>query len=274
MRRYVDLHLHSCYSDGVKTPAELLDIVRSENISAFSITDHDTLEGYRAAAKLLTSEGPELIPGLELSVSIGNGEMHILAYLFDPENERLTSALERFQSVRERRGRLMVNKLNALGIEITHEDIERHAGGAVIGRPHVAAAMLSRKATKYYEEAFEKYIGTRGPAYVPKANFSPSEAISLVHEAGGLAVLAHPGIDDNYRFIGMLAEIGMDGVEIYHPAHRKSDMDRLRQLAKEHCLLVTGGSDYHGREGRYSMVGSQKVPYECLEQLRKKANKK
>ena len=274
MRQYVDLHLHTCLSDGLSTPLELLEIVRSKNISAFSVTDHDSLDGFRAVRELVTEGDPELITGLELSVSHENGDVHLLAYLFDSNDATLNKAVVDFQITRNRRGRMMVDKLNSLGVEISFEDVETMANGGAIGRPHVAEALQRNGAISNYEVAFAKYIGKDGPAYVPKANFTPEEAIRLVHGAGGLVILAHPGIDNAHEHLELLVELGLDGIEIYHPSHKQSQTDRFREMARRFDLVVSGGSDFHGRDGRAGMVGSQKVPYSCLEQLKERSMKK
>ena len=164
----------------------------------------------------------------------------------------------------------MVDKLNALGLEVTYGDVEKQAGGGVVGRPHVARALHERKSTRYYEDAFERYIGYDGPAYVPKANLTPAEAIDLVHGADGLAVLAHPAIDNKDRYLEMLVDLGLDGLEVYHPFHNDAHVDQYKHLAGKYRLLMTGGSDFHGGNGRYAMVGTQKVPFEYLEQLKAK----
>jgi len=274
MRRYVDLHMHTRLSDGLSTPRELLELVRSKNIDAFAVTDHDSLDGFRAVRELLKENDPELIPGLELSVSQGAGDVHLLAYLVDPDDEQLNRAIDAFQKRRTERGRLMVDRLKSMGINISYEDVEREAGHGAVGRPHVAEAMYRNGSIATYEAAFAKYIGNDGPAFVPKVNFAPQEAIELVHSAGGLVVLAHPGIENAHEKIEALVEMGLDGIEIYHPSHKQSQTDRFRQLATDRGLLVTGGSDFHGRNDRTTMIGSQKVPYKCLEQLKEKAKRK
>ncbi|UCD62670.1 MAG: PHP domain-containing protein [Candidatus Zixiibacteriota bacterium] len=268
MAAHIDLHLHTCFSDGTTSPGELLELVRDAGLSAFSITDHDTLGGYHAVRQILADGDPELVSGVELSVSVEHGDMHILAYLFDPAGDELRDELERFSKKRSERGKLMVDKLNRLGIDITFEDVRAAAGEGVIGRPHVARAMHEKKAVAYYEQAFHKYIGFDGPAYVPKANFTPKKAIDLIHRAGGRAVLAHPGIDDKGGFVGMLVDLGLDGIEVYHPSHTRPDVDRFKHLAGRYRLVVTGGSDFHGVESRYGMVGSQKVPLSHLDNLK------
>lgn len=274
MKKQIDLHLHTNLSDGTSSPAELLEIVRAKNLSAFSVTDHDTLRGYWEVKELLIKGDPELIPGLELSLTVNGDDLHLLAYLFDPNYEALVKALDEFRQRRNHRGRLMVQRLNEMGIDISYEDVQVAAGEAAVGRPHVAETMFRLKTVRTYEEAFEKYIRNGGPAYVPKRNFTPEEAISLIHQAGGVTVLAHPVIDATYRHAEMLVALGLDGIEIYHPVHRQSDTDRLRHLAERYRLLVSGGSDFHGRNGRYGTVGSQNVPEQCLNGLKERAKQR
>ncbi len=275
MSKFVDLHMHTNCSDGLFTPAEILEKVRSANLSAFAITDHDTLNGYKAIQKMLTETDPELICGVELSAGYNEADLHILAYGFDLDFTPLKSALSRFQEERNRRGRLMVEKLNQLGVNISYEHVQKKAGPGVIGRPHVAEAIFDSGAVRRYNEAFEKYIGAGGPAYVAKAKFTPSEAIELIHAAGGVAVLAHPAIGEAYRHIEMLVNLGLDGIEVFHPEHSNEDRKKFKKMAQNLGLSITGGSDFHGREGRNGKIGSQKVPYDCLSRLlqKTKANK-
>ncbi len=273
MKQYIDLHLHTACSDGSKTPSELLDIVRSKKISAFSITDHDTIEGYLKIKELLVEEDPILISGVELSVSLEDGDMHFLAYLFDDENTDFITALQNFQITRRERGIKMVEKLNELGLHISYSDVEKASEGSAVGRPHIAQTLYNAKFTAYYEEAFHKYIGDNGPAYVAKENFTPKDAIDLVHNAGGVVVLAHPGINNKEKYLEELAALGLDGIEVYHPSHKMSDVDRYKHLADRYRLLVTGGSDYHGASDRHGSVGSQRVPYKYFEFLLEKADK-
>jgi len=274
MRRYIDLHVHTCYSDGVKTPQEVLEMVISKNLEAFAITDHDTLEGYWATRKLLTDKSPELIIGVELSVTVENTDVHILAYLFDPDCEPFKNALHDFQQKRNHRALLIVNKLNELGVDINYEAVKKVANGAPMGRPHIAQVMYDNRVVNRYEEAFEKYVGNDKPAYIPKDNFEPRQAIALIHQADGLAILAHPGIDNKDKYLEKLVGFGLDGIEVYHPSHTQADTDRFKHLAKRYRLVITGGSDYHGRGERNGMIGSQKVPYDCLTILKEKVEKK
>ncbi|MEA1980120.1 MAG: PHP domain-containing protein [candidate division Zixibacteria bacterium] len=274
MKQYVDLHLHTTCSDGKKTPSEVLDIVRKKNLVAFSITDHDSLDGYFAVRKLLKQGDPELIPGVEFSVSFEGGDLHLLAYDFDPDDKAINERLSHFQVNRNKRAQLMVKKLNELGLNISFEMVEKFADGASVGRPHVAQAIYESGAVKEYEMAFAKYIGNDKPGYVPKTNFSPQEAMDLIKNANGVAIMAHPVIDNNERFIEMMVKYGLDGIEVYHPYHKQRDTDRLKSLAERFRLIVSGGSDYHGRENRYGFIGSQKVPVSCFENIRRITQKR
>ncbi|HWR82033.1 MAG TPA: PHP domain-containing protein [Candidatus Deferrimicrobium sp.] len=271
MKPCVDLHLHTHYSDGTTSPADLLEIVRSKGLSAFAVTDHDTMDGYWAVRSMLRPTDPELVVGLELSVTVDGGDLHLLGYLFDPENMALITALAEFRLRRNQRARLMVQRLNDMGIEVSFEDVQQVAGEAPVGRPHVADALVSRGAVRSYDEAFEKYIRNGGPAYVAKKNFTPEDALNLLHDAGGVAMLAHPVIDDRERHLEMLVGMGLDGVEAYHPVHRQSDVERLKHAADRYRLLVTGGSDFHGRSSRYGLVGSQNVPVKHLDEIKLRA---
>lgn len=274
MSKYVDLHMHTYFSDGTKSPEKLMAIVRDSNIAAFSVTDHDTLEGYKNVKDLIVDNDPELISGVELSISLEDGDLHILAYCFDDNSLILNEALLEFQINSEERGKKIVEKLNSMNINLDYQLVKKESQGSAIGRPHVAKALLSAKLTDYYEQAFEKYIGDNGPAYVSKENFTPKQAIDLIHEAKGLAVLAHPGINNKEKYLEKLVELGLDGIEVYHSSHNQSDIDRYKHLADRYRLIKTGGSDYHGYENKYGTVGSQKVPYEYFEILKQKADKK
>ncbi len=271
MNQFVDLHMHTNCSDGVFTPAEILEKVRSAKLSAFAITDHDTIDGFKAVQNLLNEGDPELICGVELSASYKDADLHILAYGFSPDYIHLTNALTRFQESRNQRGRKMVEKLNQLGVNISYHDVQKKAGPGVIGRPHVAEAMFDSGAVKRYNEAFEKYIGKGGPAYVAKANFAPNEAIELIHSAGGAAVLAHPAVGDAHQHIEMLVGMGLDGLEVFHPEHSNDDVKKFKKVAQEFALSITGGSDFHGREGRSDKIGSQKVYLAYLTDLLQKS---
>jgi predicted metal-dependent phosphoesterase TrpH len=273
MPRPIDLHMHTVHSDGVLSPAELLDRVRAAKVSAFSVTDHDTLSGWHEVAKLLVDGDPELVAGTELSARIDDDDLHILAYCFDPDDPALNRALEVFQERRGSRGREMVERLQKLGLHVTFGQVTETAAGGVIGRPHVAETLYRLGLTKQYEEAFWKYIGNGGPAYVPKVRLEPQDAFDLVHAAGGVAVLAHPAIGDMWRHIEALVPLGLDGVEAWHYSHSPADVKRAKQVAKSHQLILSGGSDFHGRGAREAPVGALPVPPEFLETMKKRTNR-
>ena len=268
MRRFVDLHIHTNCSDGVFSPSEVLEIARRKELTAFSITDHDTIRGYETARDLATEDDPELIPGLELSVTSGDSDLHLLAYFFDPNYKPLKETLEEFCEYRNQRAGNIVKKLNDMEIDITFDEVIQTAGNAAIGRPHIAATMHSKGTVASYQLAFDKYIGNGKPAFVPKKNFTPEQALSLIHDAGGVVVLAHPVIEDTYQHLEMLVGLGLDGIEVYHPAHKQKHIDQFKHLAERFRLVMTGGSDSHGREGRYGEIGSQHVPEELMTPLR------
>lgn len=264
----IDLHLHSTRSDGTLTPEQLLHDIRLSGLTAFALTDHDTVQGCRDLQELMKPGDPELIVGVELSCSLEDGDIHLLGYMLDLDCKPFNQALTDFQEVRNKRGLAIVEKLSELGLTVDYQLVANAAGGAAVGRPHIAQAMVEASVVNTYEEAFYKYIKTGGPAYVPKKNLTPKEGIDLIHMAGGLAVLAHPVLEDAQAHIELLSREGLDGVEIYHPVHKRNDIDRLRYEASRFRLLVTGGSDFHGRASRHGAIGSQKVPDECLSKMK------
>lgn len=268
MAQYIDLHMHTEHSDGVLTAESLLKRVRKGSLSAFAVTDHDTIDGYLAVSEMLTDGDPELIPGAELSVDGHNQDMHLLAYFFDPNDVELREALDYYREARRDRAEKILEKLQEMGIELDFSVVEEVAHGAPLGRPHIAQAMLNAGTIRYFEEAFDTYIGNEKPAYVPKAKVSPGDAIALVHRAGGVVVLAHPFIGNMIDQLQDLLSVGLDGLETYHYSHSRQQTRELKRLARKHDLIMTGGSDFHGRSQREGDVGSQGVPANLLESMR------
>ena len=271
MPGYLDLHLHTNMSDGVLTPQELLDEVRARHLVAFAVTDHDTIDGYLEMKPLLNDDDPELISGLELSVAVDTDDLHMLAYLFDPDNEELTEALRHFRRERNHRGRRMVEKLERMGMAVSMEAVLEAAGESAIGRPHIAEAMRNEGLVGNIEDAFRKYIGNHCPAYIPKNMVHPREAIELIHRAGGLAIMAHPYINDVHKQVPSLALLGLDGIEVYHYSHSKQHVADLKRLAEQHGLLLSGGSDFHGRQEHEGDIGTGSVPVEYLDRMKNRA---
>ena len=271
MPEYIDLHLHTNLSDGVLSPAELLREVRARNLAAFAVTDHDTIDGYLELKSLIADGVPELVSGLELSVAVDSKDLHMLAYLFDPGNDELSETLRAFRQERNHRGRRMVEKLNRMGMALSMEAVLEAAGDSAIGRPHIAEAMRNEGLVGNIEEAFRKYIGDHSPAYIPKNMIQPREAIELIHRAGGLAVLAHPYINDAHKQLEALAQLGLDGLEVYHYSHSKQLVAELKRLAQKHGLLLSGGSDFHGRQHHEGEIGAGQVPVEYLDRMKNRA---
>lgn len=270
MKSKIDLHMHTNHSDGVLTPAELLAKVRSAELTIFSVTDHDSVTGWREVNALRVSGDAELISGTELSVRLENDDIHILAYFFDPENREFNVALEFYQRKRTERGEEIVARLQKMGLGITFADVKKTALDGVIGRPHIAQTLHSLGLTKQYEEAFYKYIGNGGPAYVPKFMLAPKEAFDLVHRAGGIAILAHPALGDMFRHLPELVSMGLDGVEALHYSHKPEDTRKAKLAAKEYNLVLSGGTDFHGRGVREAPLGSINIPTEYIDQMKKR----
>lgn len=268
-KRWIDLHIHTTASDGLLTPEEVVEIAKREGLSAISITDHDTIDGYQAAKKRAEELEIELIPALELSTSHKGEDFHILGYLIDCENPEFLKKINSFQEERRVRGEEMVEKLNELGIDLSMETVKNIAGKGAMGRPHLADALLKEEFVHTYEEAFARYIGYHAPAYVPKRFLTPQEGIELIHLVRGVAVLAHPGTCRLQYGIYDFLQLGLDGIEAYHYKHDRQTTQQYINQAKKLGLIYTGGSDCHGRRGEKTLIGTVKVPYRCLEMLRK-----
>lgn len=274
MRKHIDLHIHSHHSDGVFSVAEIFEAATERNLDTIAITDHDSVDGYLEAREIADQYSFRLLSGLEVSVDVDGGDAHLLAYCFDAESTVLSEALQEFRRRRNQRAQVMVQKLKELGVTVSVEGIQAIAGSAAVARPHVAEALVQAEAVHSYEEAFRKFIGDQAPAYVPKENFAPQEAIDMVHQAGGVVVMAHPTIAGAEKHIELLHGFGLDGVEVYHPHNKASDRDRLRETARRLRLCITGGSDFHGRGSSTNRIGSQRVPVSCLEGLLERAKQR
>ncbi|MGW1289406.1 PHP domain-containing protein [Streptomyces sp. NPDC002586] len=254
----IDLHCHSTASDGTDTPAELVRHAAAGGLDVVALTDHDTTRGYAEAIAALP-EGLTLVTGAELSCRVDGISMHLLAYLFDPEEPALLAERELVRDDRVPRAQAMIAKLNALGVPVTWEQVERIAAGGSVGRPHVATALVELGVVPTVSDAFtEDWLADGGRAYVEKHETDPFEAIRLVKSAGGVCVFAHPAAAKRGRTvaesrIAELAEAGLDGIEVDHMDHDADARDRLRALAKDLDLLVTGSSDYHGSRKAVSL---------------------
>ncbi|GGW86372.1 phosphatase [Streptomyces malachitofuscus] len=247
----IDLHTHSTASDGTDTPAELVRKAAAAGLDVVALTDHDTTRGHAEALSVLPT-GLTLVTGAELSCRLDGISMHMLAYLFDPEEPALLAERELVRDDRVPRAKSMIARLNDLGVPVTWEQVERIAGDGSVGRPHVATALVELGVVPSVSDAFtQQWLADGGRAYVEKHETDPFEALRLVRNAGGVAVFAHPAASKRGRTvpesaIARLAEAGLDGIEVDHMDHDPDTRARLRGLAKELGLLVTGSSDYHG----------------------------
>ena len=268
---YADLHLHTNFSDGTYTPEELAGHAARCGFKAIALTDHDTMEGCERMGNACLERGVEFIPATELTAELGGHELHMLGYFLDPKNPRLQTELAKFQDVRQQRIVEMVTRLNELGVPVATEAVFKLANCRSPGRPHVARTLVQGGWCSSLDEAFERFLRKGKPAWVPKFKISATDAIQLIHSAGGLAVLAHPGLNHNDDIIPALVEAGMDGIECFHTKHSTTMTQRYLEMTDQYFLLVTGGSDCHGMSKSKPLIGSIKIPYECVERLRVKA---
>ncbi len=268
MSAWADLHLHTKFSDGTYTPEELVAHAHRCGFKAIALTDHDTMEGCVRAGFACEKVGIEFIPATELTCEHDGHELHLLGYYLDATHPQLAADLAKFQEVRQGRILEMVTRLNHLGIPLQADAVFALANCHSPGRPHVARALAQGGWCSNLDEAFERFLKKGKPAWVPKFKISAVDAIALVHEAGGLAVMAHPGLNHCDELIPVLVEARLDGLECFHSKHSTVATQRYLEIADRHRLLVTGGSDCHGMSKGKPLIGSIKVPYECVERMR------
>jgi predicted metal-dependent phosphoesterase TrpH len=265
--KFADLHLHTQFSDGTFTPEELVLYAQKGGLACIALTDHDTVEGCARAAAACAKVKMEFIPGAELTAEHADTEVHVLGYFLDTENKVLLERIAQFQAVRQRRIHEMVAALNKLGLPLTVEAVFALANCKSPGRPHVARALVKEKLIGSLDEAFERYLKKGRPAWVPKTKMSALESVELIHQAGGLAVMAHPGLNRTDEIIPALVAAGLDGIECFHTKHSTVMSERYLEIAEKHGLLVTGGSDCHGFSKNKPLIGTVKLPYEHVERL-------
>ena len=266
-----DLHTHTTISDGILSPAELVNQAAAAGVTYLAITDHDSTDGLPEAERAAAAHpGLTLIPGIEISTDVPDGEAHMLGYLFDTENADLQATLASFRDDRVERARRMVENLARLGVPVAWERVQQIAGDGAIGRPHIAQALMEADHVPSIRDAFDRYISNDGPAYAGRRKMAPEEAIRLIRAYGGLPVLAHPaetpGLED---MLPSMVETGLTGIEVYYGLYPAEERDKYQKLADTHGLLATGGSDYHG-PGRAAEcdLGASNTPREVGERLR------
>jgi 3',5'-nucleoside bisphosphate phosphatase len=269
-RRYVDLHIHTIHSDGSSTVKEVLEAASAKGLAAIAITDHDCIDAYPYAFELGAQLDIEVIPGLELSSEIEGTDLHILGYFVDIKNSTLNLRLQEMKEARYIRAQKMVENLNKQGIDLRFDTVLSIAGVGAIGRPHIAAAMLKEELVYSFREAFEKYLGYGLPAYVEKYKMHPKEVFDLVKQAGGVPVLAHPGVTKVDERLPEFIRDGVLGLEAYHTEHSSSSQQNYIKIARKNGLAVTGGSDFHNDNHNKSEIGVPRVPYSAVKGLKEK----
>jgi 3',5'-nucleoside bisphosphate phosphatase len=257
---FADLHLHTLFSDGTFTPEELAARGHEAGLAAMALTDHDSIEGCARMAQSCGGFGIEFIIGTELTAEFAEKEVHLLGYFIEPQNEKLLAEIKTFQAVRQTRIQEMVAQLNKMNVPLRAETVFALANCRSPGRPHVARALVQEGLCQSLEEAFERYLKKGRRAWVPKRRISAVDAIALIHHAGGLAVLAHPGLNHCDEIIAPLKEQGIDGIECFHTKHSGKMARHYLDIAGRLNLLVTGGSDCHGFSKGQPLIGGVKLP--------------
>ncbi|MEX0594111.1 MAG: PHP domain-containing protein [Balneolaceae bacterium] len=248
-----DLHLHTTASDGSCEPEEIPDLVRSHHLETLSITDHDTLSGYDRVAHLLGSDSDlTLIPGVEFTATVPGRQIHVLAYDFDPDSNRIRSLIRRQIDARSNRMEEILGLLSKQGIEVTLEEVQAQARSRVVGRPHLAQALVRKRVVATVGEAFMRHLSGQVIDSIKTDFVELEELTNCVAEAGGVTSLAHPGPLYDQNEVIEYMEVGLDGIEVIHPSHDFEQQKRFRELARERRVLETGGSDFHGSSNTYA----------------------
>jgi predicted metal-dependent phosphoesterase TrpH len=261
---FVDLHTHSTASDGTLPPERVIEAAESCGLAALALTDHDTIDGVRPAREAAERAGIRVIAGVELSAYDQDQEVHLLALHLSqlgPLEKRLTD----LRVARHARAGRIVDRLNELGIALTLDEVLLQSNGGAVGRPHVARAMIARGVVGDFRDAFTRYLGAKGSAFVPKDKLSVQDAIAIAHEAGAIAIWAHPGDGGRRERLEPLVAVGLDGVEVRHPSHSSEDTKRLQALTDFFGLVPSGGSDWHGAMDGPRRLGMMNVPIDWLE---------
>lgn len=274
-----DLHTHTTFSDGTTTPATNIELALGAGLEGLAITDHDTTDAWQPAQAAAAGTALEIVPGVELSAELDGASVHVLGYWFDPAQPALAAEMRRLRNERARRGEQIVDRFSELGVPISIERVREIAGEAPIGRPHIASAVVETGAAADVNEVFERWLHDAGPAYVRKYAVDPVTCVQLVVDAGGVAVLAHPGLygpDDgglDPEVVEAMAAVGLSGIEVDHPDHGPEHRALYRALAHGLDLVVTGGSDFHG-DRKDLVIGEVTTSREQVERLRSRLERR
>ncbi|MFC0216052.1 PHP domain-containing protein [Paenibacillus chartarius] len=272
---FADLHTHTTASDGTQSPADNVRLAAEAGLAAIAITDHDTVSGVREALEAGSRLGVQVVPGVEISTVSGGQDIHVLGYWIDIEDETLLRRLSELRETRDLRNVLILEKLAALGIHLTMEEVKAETAAVkrkddTIGRPHIAAALLRKGYVATVQEAFDRFLASGAAAYANVERITPETAIAWIREAGGAPVLAHPGLYDDDDLVEELAQRGLAGIEAYHADHSPEEERKYASIAKRWGLLATAGSDFHGyRDGTpfHAALGSKRIDASVIAQL-------
>jgi predicted metal-dependent phosphoesterase TrpH len=278
----IDLHLHSTASDGTLTPSEILTLALELNLGAIAITDHDTIDGSKEAQRVGIPTSVKFLSGVEISASPPqsvdcSGSFHILGYGINLDDPELNATLRVLQSARKNRNPRIIKRLNELGFDFSLDDVVKEVGEGQLGRPHIARYMVKRRFVHSIDEAFDQYLAQGRPAYENKYRIGCQQAIRVISGAGGIPVLAHPyllNIENKSELKGLikvLKEMGLLGIEVFYPEHPRKETVFYAEIAKQHSLFITGGTDFHGAVNPEIQMGIGKgnfyVPYALYEQI-------
>lgn len=275
--RGIDLHTHSCKSDGNLTPAELVALAAEKNLAAIALTDHDTIDGIDEFLHAASGTSIEAIPGIEFSTEYEGRDIHIVGLYIDHRKPAFLRYLQDFRDSRDMRNRKMCLKLQEYGLDVQYEDMQKEFAGSVMTRAHYARYLFQKGYVKSMPEAFERYVGDHAPCFIPREKVTPSQAVRLIQENGGVSVLAHPilyhmsdaKLDD---LVGLLKEEGLMAIEAVYSTYNTGEERQIRNLAKKYDLLLSGGSDFHGKAKPGLELGSGYgklfVPYTFLEEIK------
>ena len=262
-----DLHLHSRHSDGLFRPSQVAERAATARLDGFALTDHDSGAGLQEGEESARRLGLRFVPGIEISCRHQGADLHLLGWFMDPDHPRFRPALDKMAAARERRLERMLAALGRAGAALTRADVRRQTTGAIVGRPHIAAALVAAGHASGVQNAFDRWLKRGRPGFVPLERIAAPDAIALVREAGGVAALAHPGLDVPDEIVVSLASQGLAALEADHPGHSAAHREHYRRLAAQHGLLATGGSDFHGSAGNHAAAGAERTPAAVVARL-------
>ena len=270
---FADLHLHTRYSDGTFTPRELVRQASGLGFAAIAVTDHDTLDAIPEALAAGQEFGVEVIPGVEITSRVESQELHMLGYLFGESwrDANLRAVLDHATRIRQQRVEQFVDKLNGLGIALTVDDVQACSDCGTVGRPHVAMALQRRGVVASVNEAFARFLKRGKPAYVERYRMEAAETIGHIQRAGGVAVIAHPGLNYLDKRLREMVDQGLGGIEVWHTRHTPGQTEHYLEMAETLGVCATGGSDCHGPVRDGVLLGRIRLPYQRVEALKQRA---